>query len=196
MIEFPSIPMPILTPRLRLEPRRVGDGKAITRAIESNFDEISKWMSWANPCPTVEDSEAYVLKSIKMFEDRETLELLIWDRESGELLGSSGFNEIDWTVPRLETGYWLSKEASGQGFATEAVNALTRYAFEVLDAKRLAITCDKDNVKSRLIPERLGFDLEGILRNHMMKIGSRETRDTLIYSRVDLNGLPDLDVSW
>ncbi|MES2744683.1 MAG: GNAT family N-acetyltransferase [Bdellovibrionota bacterium] len=190
------LPLPILSPRLRLEPPRIGDGKWINEAVLSNIENISQWMPWAKPVPDVETSEEFVRSAVTDFAARTTLVMLIWNRHTGQLLGSSGFHEINWDVPSFETGYWLRGDALGQGYVVEAVNALTRYAFQVLGAKRLAIHCDRDNFKSRAVPETLGFNLDGVLRNHLLKVDRKELRDTFIYSRIDLDGLPELDVDW
>ena len=79
---------------------------------------------------------------------------------------------------------------------SEAINAITQYAFKQLGVKRIAITCDRDNVRSKKIPERLGYILEATLKNNRRKPVTGEISDTLIYARYDCEGLPDLDVSW
>ena len=79
---------------------------------------------------------------------------------------------------------------------TEAVNAITQYAFKQLDVKRITITCDIANIRSKKIPERLGFSLEGTLKRNRRNLLTNEISDTLIYSRYDLKGLPDLAVTW
>ena len=191
-----DLPMPLLTPRLRLEPPKLGDGKAINDAVLSNIENIAKWMPWASPPPGVDESEEYARVAMAEFIQRKILAILIWDQQTGELLGSSGFHNINWEVPSFEIGYWIRGNAIGQGFIMETVNALTRYAFQTLGARRVAIHCDKDNHKSRAVPEKLGFDLEGVLRNNALKVDSRTPRDTLVFSRVDLVGLPPLEVHW
>jgi ribosomal-protein-alanine N-acetyltransferase len=85
---------------------------------------------------------------------------------------------------------------TGKGFITEAVNAVTRYAFQVLGARRVEIRCDSENTKSANVPHRLGYELEGKFRNDNLKCHNKGTRDTLVFSRVDLNELPPLDVEW
>lgn len=79
---------------------------------------------------------------------------------------------------------------------TEAVNAITWYAFKQLQMRRVAITCDIDNVRSKKIPERLGFQLEGVLKTNRVKPLTGEISDTLIYAKYDVNNLPNLAVSW
>ena len=48
---------------------------------------------------------------------------------------------------------------------TEALNALTQYAFETLKAKRVEIRIDTENLKSRKVAERCGYELEATLEN-------------------------------
>src|SRR5690625_199905 len=61
-------------------------------------------------------------------------------------------------------GYWLDIEHQGKGIMTRAVRALTDYAFEEFDLNRVDIRAAVGNVKSRAIPERLGYKKEGVLR--------------------------------
>jgi RimJ/RimL family protein N-acetyltransferase len=95
-----------------------------------------------------------------------------------------------------ETGYWARKKYSGQGYITEAINAITQYAFQILNVKRLAITCDIDNERSKKIPERLGYHHESTMKANKIKPVTGEVTDTLIFVRTNLINLPELKVSW
>ena len=61
-------------------------------------------------------------------------------------------------------GYWLSSKHEGQGLMTKSVKALCNYCFNTLKLNRIEISCATDNIKSQNIPKRLGFKLEGTLR--------------------------------
>jgi ribosomal-protein-serine acetyltransferase len=78
---------------------------------------------------------------------------------------------------------------------TEAVNSITQYAFKQLGMKRLSITCDVFNERSKKIAERLGFKLEATLKANRIQVNG-EVSDTLVFARYDLKGLPDLLVTW
>jgi ribosomal-protein-serine acetyltransferase len=65
-----------------------------------------------------------------------------------------------------------------------------------LGVKRITITCDSDNIRSKKIPERLGFSLEATLKENRRKPVTNELSDTFIYTRYDLNNLPELLVTW
>jgi ribosomal-protein-serine acetyltransferase len=61
-----------------------------------------------------------------------------------------------------DIGYWLSEVHQGQGLMTSAVEELVKFAFEKCNVERIEIHCGINNLKSRSIPERLGFINEGI----------------------------------
>ena len=62
-------------------------------------------------------------------------------------------------------GYYLAEDAGGKGIMTRSVKAVLHYAFENLKLNKMEIRCGVENVKSRAIPERLGFKLDGVLRD-------------------------------
>ena len=83
----------------------------------------------------------------------------------------------------MEIGYWCCTSFTGRGFVTEAVRAVTRFAIDHLGAERLEIRCDALNLPSNRVAERVGFELEGTLRNGDLRLdGSLE--DTRVYSMI------------
>lgn len=62
-------------------------------------------------------------------------------------------------------GYWLGEKYQGKGIMTKACKALIQYCFEELNLERIEIRVATENIKSQAIPERLGFQKEGCLRN-------------------------------
>ena len=84
---------------------------------------------------------------------------------------------------RFEIGYWVRKSAQGQGYVSEVVAALARMAFEELQARRVEIRMDVNNARSRVVAERCGFELEGILRRDALTVDG-EPRDTCVYARI------------
>jgi RimJ/RimL family protein N-acetyltransferase len=195
-----DLPVPIITPRLILRPPKIGDGIIVNEAIIESFTVLNEFMSWAKAKPSIEESEElsrqaaanWILKN----NDEPYLPLFMFDKETNQFIGATGYHHYDWEVPSIETGYWIRNSCAGKGFMTEAVNAITQYAFKQLGVKRITITCDIDNLRSKKIPERLGFSLEATLKGNRRKPSTNKITDTIIYTRYDLNNLPDLVVTW
>jgi RimJ/RimL family protein N-acetyltransferase len=92
-----------------------------------------------------------------------------WDKITGVYVGESYLANPDWDVPRIEVGYFLGKEFTGKGYATESANALIQYAFEQLKVLRIDLRCAADNIASIQVSKRCGFTQEGCFRQHHRK---------------------------
>jgi RimJ/RimL family protein N-acetyltransferase len=68
-----------------------------------------------------------------------------------------------------------------RGYATEAVKALIRVAFEIEQLTRLEIRCAPGNVASRQIPQRLGFRHEQTLKDHFTDENGNPV-DTMVWA--------------
>ena len=55
-----NLPMPITTPRLILRPPQVGDGAIVHAAILESFDELHRFMPWAQTMQPVDVTEEYI----------------------------------------------------------------------------------------------------------------------------------------
>lgn len=183
LIEFPE---EFTTERLLIRKPMPGDGKAVYEAMQASLDELKPWMPWAHTNQSEQDVEANIRDSIAKFISREDLRLHIFNKDSGEFIGSTGLHRIDWAVPKFEIGYWIDTRFAGRGYITESTQALTKFAFSELNAKRVEIRCDSLNRKSRSIPKRLGYTLEGILKNNSISVESKELRDTCIFAKYSI----------
>ena len=81
-----------------------------------------------------------------------------------------------------EIGYWLSESHWGRGIVTEAVQALTEYAFAHFDLARIWACVFAWNPGSMRVLEKAGFVREGTLRQAATKDG--QTIDVVMYARV------------
>jgi RimJ/RimL family protein N-acetyltransferase len=179
--EFPE---EFTTQRLLIRKPLPGDGKAVYDAIQASLNELKPWMPWAHMNQTEEDVEANIRESYVKFLSREDLRLLVFNKETGDFIASSGLHRIDWAVPKFEIGYWIDTRYSGKGYITEAAEAITSFAFNELKAKRVEIRCDTKNTRSRAIPEKLGFTLEGILKNDSLSVETKKPRDTCVFAKI------------
>ena len=193
-------PLPITTPRLLIKPPKLGDDIAVNAAIIESYDILHEFVDWASTKLSIEETQEYIQLAaanwILKKNEEPYLVLFIFDKQSGEFIGGTGFHHMNWTVPSLKTGYWIRTSRSGEGLMTEAINAITQYAFKQLKVKRIAITCDIDNTRSKKIAERLNYSLEGVLKSHRRKPIGGALSDTLIFAKFDLSGLLSLTVNW
>ena len=184
MIDWPPL---LRSERLLLRAPQAGDGIALNQAVRQSLDELRLWMPWAQKAPSQRQSELTCRQMAARFAQRSDLPLFIFargvDGRCARLLGGTGLHRIDWSVPRFEIGYWRRSGEQGQGWVSEAVCTLSRFAFDHLGARRVEIRMSSDNVKSRAVAERCGFTLEGVLRQDSLDVHG-QPRDTAVYARV------------
>lgn len=178
-----DFPQEFKTRRLHIRLPLPGDGAVVHESIQASRKELKEWMPFAQKEQTVEDVEENIRESHLDFISRKDLRLLVFLKEDGTFIGSSGLHRIDWEVRKFEIGYWMDSRYSGLGYMTEAVVGITEFAFEQLNANRVEIRCDSKNERSKRIPERLNFPLEGILRNEDLSIDGKELSDTCVYAK-------------
>lgn len=181
LLEFPH---EFYTNRLFIRLPLPGDGNEIYNAINASKQELKLWLPFAQNDQSLEDTEINVREAHIKFLQRTDLRLHIFHRETGEFIGCTGLHRIDWEVPKFEIGYWIDSRQSGKGYMTEAVQGLTDFAFEKLQANRVEIHCDVKNTKSRSIPERLAYQLEGIHYKDSIAVDGNDLRDTCVYAKV------------
>ena len=77
----------------------------------------------------------------------------------GELIGICGFSRKD--ESSAEIGYWIGKPYWGNGFATEAADAVMSYGFTKAGVKRFTCSHFTDNPGSARVAAKLGFRATG-----------------------------------
>jgi RimJ/RimL family protein N-acetyltransferase len=137
-----DVPMPIRTPRLVLRPKQVGDGAITAAAVAETWDELHKWMRWAEHRDAFTDEcmEIRNRRVMASFILREGIELMGVEAATGRVVIWCGLHDIDWQGRQCDTGYWVRKSAQTQGFATEGTNALVRFGFGALGMRRIGLT--------------------------------------------------------
>ena len=181
-----DLPEAIQTERLLLRPPRTGDGPALHEAITESLPNLRRFLAslpWVAAEQTLASAETFCRNAQSNFIARRDLPFFAFDRHSGRLLCSSGLHRPVWSTPQVEVGYWCRHTAQGQGYVSEAVLALVQYAFTHIQAARIELITDAENLASRKVAERCGFELEGILRNQR-RAPEGDLRNTCVYARV------------
>lgn len=171
------------TERIVIRPYRADDAEGLFAAIDESRETLAPWLPWVHRHESPADTRDFCLRSWANWIARTTLEVGIFDAHDGRPLGATGFPRLDWSARTFEIGYWLRRSAVGHGYIGEAVRTLARFAFEELAANRVEIRCDARNERSRHVAERLGFTLEGRLRNNELDT-TGQPRDSLVFALI------------
>lgn len=139
--------------------------------------------------PWSERTEADVYNFVWMFlhwqeeRPRRKFQLAITLRSNGQFLGNCGIRGTANKTWEAEIGYELDHRFWGQGYATEAAQALLTFGFNELHLHRIWAYCIADNVGSSRVLQKIGMRFEGRLyENERMK---ERWWDTLNYAILD-----------
>lgn len=163
-----------ITQTVVLRPTTLDSISDIYKAIKSNRNYLRTWLPFVDSTTDESYTRAYVQSVI----DNEEVQYSIYD--FNKFIGRIGFNHMDSINHKAEIGYWIIEEAQGKGIITKSVKELLMLAFTDLNLNKIVIKAGVENTKSRSIPERLGFTLEGIERDGELLVDNKYT-DLAVY---------------
>jgi RimJ/RimL family protein N-acetyltransferase len=175
------LPTPTLrTARLVLRPFTEADTDAIF-AVLGNPRVMRYWDSpaWKERA----QAELFIANGKRMEEEGTGARFAIERAADGALLGQCGLFRWNPTFRSAAVGYCLDEAGWGQGLATEAIDAVLRWAFGTLDLNRVQAEVDTRNPASGRVLEKLGFVREGTLREDCVVEG--EVSDSWIYGLLE-----------
>ena len=138
------------------------DSGTIFALVNESRDHLREWLPFVDRTRTVQEIEDFIRSGLQRFAAGNGAELGIW--HSGELVGVLGLHYIDWPNRSTSLGYWLAEGFQGRGIMTQACRALIDVLFSDYELNRVEIEVAPENLRSRAIPERLGFQNEGCRR--------------------------------
>jgi len=134
------------------------------------------------------DSEKFldVLKSAIVEKEKGTqFPFIIYHKPEKKIIGSTRFLEIQPLHKKLEIGWtWLHPDYWGTEVNLECKLLLLTFCFEKLQAMRVQLKTDENNLRSRKAIEKIGGKFEGILRHDLLR-DNETKRNSALYSILD-----------
>lgn len=152
-----------LTPDTELRLVEPADAKELLAVINRNRADLRRWLPWLDATQTVEDEEAFIARDLARRKSEGAFHCVISHR--GAVVGGIGIPHIDPPNRKAEVGYWLDAGHQGKGLMTLACRAIVDHLFNEMKLHRVSIYCATENHRSRAVPQRLGFQQEGIHRD-------------------------------
>ncbi len=138
------------------------DAAEMCAVVQTNLEDLSAWMPWATESYSVESAREFIRGNLSEFATTGSFSTSVVLNE--KIVGSIGFHRLNNINKSAHVGYWLAKSAQGSGLMTKCCRVLIDYLFDEIKLNCVQINCNVENAKSRAIPERLGFRLEGVHR--------------------------------
>lgn len=156
------------TERLILRKLKISDDKDIFEYAKD--PEVSRYVTW-EPHKSIEDARAFINWNLERYNKGEIGEWAIELKETGRVIGSIGFVELDRINFCGTVGYALSRKYWGKGIMTEAVRRIICFAFEEMGLNRVEAVHIPENEASGRVMQKAGMMYEGLLRQRMFAKG-------------------------
>lgn len=128
-------------------------------------DDVTEYMV-LDPFEKIEDTIQMIVLLAGLFADDSGIRWAVVRKEDGVVIGTCGFHNLKPEHFRAEMGYEIGKEYWGQGLMSESIKAILDYGYETMDFNRVEAFVNEGNSRSLRLLEKIGFRLDGTLREY------------------------------
>jgi ribosomal-protein-alanine N-acetyltransferase len=175
----PALSTRILTERLVLRPPRTSDVGELRRVLRANARHLGPWspapVAGEDPTSLTAVSKA-ILRHRREWKRGEAYVLFITERSREEtIIGRLGLGGVMRGVfQNGYLGYWIDESFQGRGLMTEAVRAMTTFAFDELGLHRVQAAVMPNNARSLRVLDKAPFRREGLAERYLCIAGRWE----------------------
>lgn len=180
-MEKKSLPEEIFAERVSLKKHSLNTASLMFEYVDADRKRLGEFLPWVEDMKTVDDEIAYIEMTHKKWLEGSQYGYSLFETGKNDYIGNVGVHNISWQNDRCEIGYWILGKYEGRGLMSAAVTALEQTCFEV-GFNRIEIRCSSLNLKSAKVPKRLGYILDGTLRQDAIE--NERYRDTLVFSKL------------
>jgi len=171
-------------------PRPTLDGPQLFDLLAADRSAFTRYLPWVAGVKTAADEVAFLRRTNEHFGREESLNLVIV--VDGTVAGMISYNQFDHANHSADIGYWLGTAFRGRGIMTQALASLCDLGFQDYGLNRLEIRAAVDNLASRAVAERAGFQAEGVLRQHEKLVDGYHDEQVYGYLRATWAGVKGL----
>ena len=146
------------------------DAPALFSAVNESRAHLNTWLSWVSKTTKLEHSQQFIEQSLQ--QNKESLALgIFYDHK---LVGGIGMHNWDMEIKRAQIGYWISKGFEGQNIVHRSLCQFIRFLFDKTGLNKIEINFVPANKRSAQVANRLGFKVEGVIRQGVLRNGMLE----------------------
>lgn len=161
----------------QLAPLELSHESALSEAVRDG----ELWKLWYTSVPSPETMRAEIERRLSLQNQGLMLPFTVID-PTGRVVGMTTYMNVDAAHRHVAIGStWYAQSTQRSALNTECKRMLLGHAFDDLSCIAVEFRTHRLNTQSRRAIERLGAQLDGILRSHQIGAGGT-LRDTAVYS--------------
>jgi RimJ/RimL family protein N-acetyltransferase len=170
-------PVVLEGPHARLVPLAPEHADCLREAVRDG----ELWRLWFTNVPAPEDMDREIERRLDLQAQGSMLPWTVFDAD-GHIVGMTTYMNVEASHRHVEIGStWYAERVQRTALNTQCKRLLLAHAFESLDCIAVELRTHRLNTRSRRAIERIGAQLDGVLRSHQIaRDGS--LRDTAVYS--------------
>lgn len=173
----------IMTERLELRLFQEFDAAAVTKLC-NNYNIYKNTLYLPYPY-SLDDALSWMELHLENYIANKSYEFAITDKESGELYGAIALSN-NLSFNNGEIAYWIGEEFWGNGYATEAAQAILQFAFNKKKYHKVFARYFYSNPASGRVLQKLNMNKEGVFIDHVRKENHYE--DLIYYGIINSRG--------
>ena len=184
--ECPDTLATLSTPQTRLMPLTEARAPLIFQYYKENLNHLFKWDAVANPSAhSIETWLHYAQWAKQEYLDQKQVEFIATDHSETEMLALCSITDIK-LAPYYsgDMGFSIAEKHEGKGIMFEVAQKAVEFMFKEYGLHRLTATFHPDNLRSKALLERLGFEREGYAKAYM-QVGDMGWQDHVVMALVN-----------
>lgn len=157
---------------IQLRSFTVEDAPVLFETIETSRSFLRPWMKWVDHTTRVDEVAQFIQGAQSRLHQQEGLELGIFRHQ--QILGGMGMHNWDHSTKKAQMGYWLRPAVEGEGLAYRCGLRFLQFLFEKPGLNKIEIHFMARNHRSAALAKRLGFQIEGVIRQSYLIHGQLE----------------------
>ncbi|OON98187.1 MAG: hypothetical protein ATN35_05730 [Epulopiscium sp. Nele67-Bin004] len=128
-----------------------------------NRDHLRAWMSWIDKTKDKNDTLHFIRDHKNHWLTNQGFVCVIF--YNGAMCGTIDFHNVKPANNSISIGYWLDKDHQGKNIMSQCVETFIEIAFDIYGVHKVVISAAAENTRSQKIPQKLGFEFEGIQKD-------------------------------
>jgi ribosomal-protein-serine acetyltransferase len=156
---------------IHIEMLHISHAQALFDLTNKNRETLQEWLPWVEHTTKIEDTQEFIRHSLTQYVKNGSIDAPVLYK--GKLVGMIALLiSKRYNLKRADIGYWLDSEHQGKGIISKCAQKMLEIGFEKYNLRKITIHCATDNSNSCNVAKRLGFHLDGTLRQEA-KVGEK-----------------------
>lgn len=178
----------IIDDALQLRSLQSTDAGELFEAVNSSREHLRPWMPWVDMTQKPEHSQQFIQQILHQQDAQEAMALGIF--QNARLAGTVGMHGWDHHLKKANLGYWIAKEHEGKGLVLASMKSFIDFLFSKAGLNKVEIHYMLANERSASVARRLGFKVEGVIRQSYILHGNYHDLVVTGLLRNEWKGLP------